>query len=127
MTYGNYTTNDPTAPVNLPYTAQPYRPMPQAPVTNNSIMTVFVSSESDVDLYPVAAGTTVMLISFDRHKFWLKSRGADGVPHPIRVFPFKEETPAVQNQNGSVSREEFDNLSKKLDKLLNELGGMKNE
>ena len=101
-------------------------PVFQQPQQTTSLLTVFVNTEEEVRDYPVAAGTTVMLISFKLGKFYLKSTGTNGVPAPIREFTFKEEVaPNTINQNepSSVSREEFDALSKKLDKLLNELGG----
>lgn len=105
----------------------PQMPMQQPQQTNGSLLAVIITEDQDVDYYPVQAGTTVMLINFNKQKFYLKSRGNNGVPSPIRVFPFKEETPAPQNQNGGVSREEFNALSSKLDKLLKELGGSSNE
>jgi len=119
-----------------PYSAAQYQqPMqqvqqpvqPQQQVNNCSLMTIFVNSDQDVNMYPVAAGTTVMLISFETGKFWLKSRGTNGVPMPLREFKFKEETAAPIIQNGGVSRDEFNSLSAKLDKLIADLGGGKNE
>lgn len=107
-------------------TPQPsYSYTPQTQQQNGSLMTVIVSGEDDVNVYPVAPGVTVMLISFEKNKFWLKSRGNDGVPLPIRSFPFKEEQPITNNQNEAVSRKEFDELTNKLNKLLDELGGTK--
>lgn len=93
----------------------------------NSILTVFVNSEEEVNFYPVAAGVTVMLVSFNLGKFYLKSTGKNGVPEPLRVFNFTEEAHAAQNQNETkfVSQEDFDALSKKLDTLINSLGGDK--
>lgn len=102
-----------------------YSYSPQTQQQNGSLMTVIVSGEDDVNVYPVAPGVTVMLISFEKNKFWLKSRGNDGVPLPIRSFPFKEEQPIANNQNEAVSRKEFDELTNKLNKLLDELGGTK--
>ena len=120
-----------------PYQLQPsYQTAPQTyyttaaqppTQTNGSLMTVYVNNEDDVTMYPVAAGTTVMLISFEQKKFWLKSRGTNGVPMPLRSFSFEELAPSYQNQNTSVSREEFSALSSKLDKLIAELGGAKSE
>lgn len=95
----------------------------QQPSTQTSLMTVFVDTEQEVNDYPVAAGTTVQLISFKMGKFYLKSTATNGVPQPVRVFSFKEETPATEIQNGAVSRDEFNALNAKLDKLLKELGG----
>lgn len=93
----------------------------------NSILTVFVNSEDEVNFYPVAAGVTVMLVSFNLGKFYLKSTGKNGVPEPLRVFPFTEETrlPANQNDDVFVRREDFDALSNKIDSLINSLGGEK--
>lgn len=101
---------------------------PQQMNTNNGgLMTIFVQSEEEVNNYPVAAGLTVLLISFGLKKFWLKSTDTSGVPQQPRSFSFNEETP-LQNQNGAfVSRAEFSELSSKLDKLISELGGTKNE
>ena len=114
----------------LSQTYQPRYQQPQAQTyypqqATGSLMTVYVNGEEDVNSYPIAPGTSVMLISFEKQKFWIKSRGNDGVPQPLRVFPFKEEQPVTNNQNGAVTREEFDSLSSKLDKLLEELGGTK--
>lgn len=115
-----------------PYTGfQPntYYPNYQQPVTqqqtstNVSLMTVFVNSDQEVDEYPVAAGVTVQLINFKAGKFYLKSTGTNGVPQPIRRFSFTEDSMPAQNQNGAVSRDEFNALSEKFDKLLKELGG----
>lgn len=111
-----------TAPMGNFQTAVP---LPQAQQTPGSIMTIFVSSEDEVKNYPVAAGVTVLLLSFNLKKFWLKSTSTNGVPETLREFPFEETTPKAPSNTG-VSREEFESLSKKLDKLLSELGGDSN-
>lgn len=95
---------------------------------SNSILTVFVNSEDEVNLYPVAAGVTVMLVCFSNHKFYLKSTSKTGVPEPLRIFPFTEETQiATENQNAGnyATKEEMMTLSDKLDKLIASLGGDK--
>lgn len=112
------------APNNF-QTAMPM-PQPQAQQTPGSIMTIFVNSEDEVRNYPVAAGVTVLLLSFNLKKFWLKSTSTNGVPESLREFPFEETTPQAPAQNGGVSREEFDSLSKKIDKLIADLGGNAN-
>lgn len=106
---------------------QPYYQtgMNQPAQSAGSLMTIYVNGEDDVNMYPVSAGTTVMLISFEQKRFWLKSRGTNGVPMPLRSFSFEELAPSYNNQNGGVSREEFSALSSKLDKLIAELGGSK--
>lgn len=126
-----YNTQPPYNQVNTgmssPLPANTYYPQasPTGPANMGGLMTIFVNSEDDVNSYPIAPGTSVMLISFEKQKFWIKSRGNDGVPQPLRVFPFKEEQPVANNQNGAVTREEFNSLCSKFDKLLEELGGTK--
>lgn len=108
----------------MPQTAVPYSQQPQQ--TPGSIMTIFVNSEDEVRNYPVAAGVTVLLLSFNLKKFWLKSTSTNGVPESLREFPFEETTPQTQPTGTGVSREEFDSLSKKIDKLIADLGGNAN-
>ena len=110
-----------------PYSYQTAVPMAQPQPQNNSgnIMTIFVSSDEEANSYPVAAGTTVLLLCFPHKKFWLKSTSTSGVPEALREFSFDEKTPAPV-QTGSVTREEFDSLSKKIDKLISDLGGGSN-
>lgn len=90
-----------------------------------SFITVMVSGEAGAAAYPVAAGNTVLLIDFDSGKFWLKSTDGNRIPQPLRKFKFEEEVPQpTQIQNGAaVTREEFQQLSDKLDKLIDGLGG----
>ena len=115
-----------------PYNFTPYnQPLPtiqqpQAAQNSGSIMTVFVNKEEEIADYPVAAGTTVQLICFPANKFWLKSTSTNGVPEALREFEFKETTKVSQPQGTGVSREEFDALSKKIDKLISDLGGSSN-
>ena len=106
--------------------------MPQSSVQNNSsfqqqnsILTIFVNSEDEVNFYPVAAGVTVMLVSFNLNKFYLKTTGKNGVPEPLRVFSFSEESVPQQmnNESNYVTKEEMKSLSDKLDKLISSLGG----
>lgn len=108
----------------IPNNFQTAVPMPQQ--TPGSIMTIFVNSEDEVRNYPVAAGVTVLLLSFNLKKFWLKSTSTNGVPESLREFPFEETTPQTQPAGTGVSREEFDSLSKKIDKLIADLGGNAN-
>lgn len=108
-----------------PYANQWYQPPVQQ--NTNSVMVVFVEGEAGARSYPVAAGNTVMLMDFNSNKFWLKATDSNGMPQQLRTFEFKEVVPPQQNQNGtnSVTREEFNALTEKLDKLINELGGNK--
>lgn len=99
--------------------------MPSAP--QSSLLTVFVGSEEEVNMYPVAAGITVLLINFNAGRFYLKSTGKNGVPEPIRAFSFTEDAEkAHENQNAEfVTRSDFEDLSAKLNDLIAKLGGDK--
>ena len=110
-----------------PYNYQTAVPMqqPQQQQASGNIMTIFIGSEEEANSYPVAAGTTVLLLCFQQKKFWLKSTSTSGVPEQLREFTFDEKTPTL-TARGSVSREEFESLSKKIDKLINDLGGASN-
>lgn len=123
-----YNTNPyyPTSINFSPYNYQTAAPMqqPQQQQSGN-IMTIFVGSDEEANSYPVAAGTTVLLLCFPHKKFWLKSTSTSGVPEALREFSFDEKTPAPVVQGG-VTREEFDKLSAKIDKLINDLGGSAN-
>lgn len=120
---------------NFNYTNSPpaysnsYQPMtlPFATSAKDSLnpMMVFVNSEAEVNNYPVAAGLTMLLLCFRENKFWLKSTSINGIPEPIRSFSFSEITPKLESNSDSVSREEFNTLSEKLDKLIESLGGNK--
>lgn len=118
---GSYTYNP--DPYGYSRTAIPGQPAHQN--NSNSLMTVLVSGEDEVNNYPVAAGFTVMLVDFSHNKFWLKSTAMNGVPQPPRVFTISEiSQQPTQIQNGSVvTREEFDALNSKLSKLIANLGG----
>lgn len=125
MAYYPYNTTGGMYPSQT-YQSQQYQVQAPQPVQqqSTSLMTVFVNSEQEVNDYPVAAGLTVQLISFSLGKFWLKSTATNGVPQPIRAFTFTEDAPAQPtNQNDQVSRDEFNALNEKLDKLLKDLGG----
>ena len=120
MSYPSYGYGYTADMLNRPISNQPTQQN-----NSNSLMTVLVNSEDEVNNYPVAAGFTVMLVDFSHNKFWLKSTAMNGVPQPPRVFTINEisQQPA-QIQNGSVvTREEFDALNSKLSKLIANLGG----
>ena len=118
--YNPYTSYQTAVPVPLMQQSQ------QPQNTSGNIMTVFVNSEEEMRSYPVAAGTTVLLLSFTCKKFWLKSTSTSGVPEAVREFPFEETTVAPSQNQSGVTREEFDKLSSKIDKLISDLGGNNN-
>lgn len=91
-----------------------------------SFVAVMVSGEAGAAAYPVAAGNTVLLIDFDSKTFWLKTTDANRIPQPLRKFEFTEiiqQPQTIQNGVETVTREEFQQLSEKLNKLIEGLGG----
>ena len=122
QTYNPYTvTTPPSSSTSVPQMPSSSMTVPQ--MQTSSLMAIFVDNFTEVNDYPVAAGNTVLLISFKLGKFYLKSTGTNGVPQPIRVFGFTEEENKIGYDSDSVSRAEFNALKDKLSKLLKELGG----
>ena len=122
----NYTYPNQYVPMYPPQSGTTIPSLSQATSSTGNILTVFIDKEDEVSSYPVAAGTTVQLICFPANKFWLKSTSTNGVPNAVREFEFKETTKVNQIQGTAVTREEFDKLSAKIDKLINDLGGASN-
>lgn len=91
---------------------------PQQPAPANSMIT-FINDDTIAPNYPVAPGTTVALINANDPqdgKMFIKSTEPNGMPNPMRIFAITEITP--QKQSGdSVSRQEFDALTKQLQNM----------
>lgn len=91
-----------------------------------------IKGKEAVLTYPVGIGQGVFLFDFDQGKFWLK-QNYNGYEIETREFDFSEVF-HQEIQNGSISRDEFDTLSKTVADLSNnvsmlvkELGGMSHE
>lgn len=94
----------------------------------------FVNGETGANIYPVTAGKTGLLFDFNIGKFWIKETDSNGLPKPIRIFSFTEETPKqpAPSEGTGVTKDEFialsNNvalLSESVNKLLTDLGGDK--
>ena len=103
----------------------------QVPSPMNGFYCVVVQSESEVQNYLVAANSTVLLISFNLKKFWLKGTDQNGIALPLREFEFGEKVtqpkpPEQAQQNVSP---EIEALKKEMEELRNmvsaSLGGNK--
>lgn len=105
-----------------------YNPMPQlqqAP-QNNGIN--WVQGEQGAKSYLVAPNSTALLMDSECQRFYIKSADPSGMPHPLRVFEFKEiGQNAVNQASGSdtmldtasyVTRAEFDEIKVKIDELV---------
>lgn len=102
-----------------------YSPPQQYQQPSNNVIVVTVQGEQGASMYPVAAGSTVLLIDFNLKRFWLKATDINGLPARFAAFDFTEVVkPAMQGDTGDfVSRSEFDELKKSIDNLVALVGG----
>lgn len=107
MTAPIYSQGSSYAPQNVPIT-----------FANNGGM-IWVQGEAGAKSYLVSAGNTVQLMDAERPVFYIKETGHDGVPRPLRIFEYKEITPVAEQvaTSSGVSREEYEELRKQLDRL----------
>lgn len=111
-----------------------YNPYLTQGIHESPFFVAFVNGDTGANSYPIAAGKTGFLFDFNTGKFWIKETDQNGLPKPIRSFPFTEETPKQQApvESGGVSKDEFIALSNNVamlsdsvNKLLKDLGGDK--
>ena len=106
---------------NYPYQYGGYLPqtaMQQSQVNNSSNGITWVQGEAGAKAYPVAAGTSMLLMDSEAENFYIKSTDASGMPQPLRKFEYKEilenqkqEIPPVAQSFDSsqfVTRDEFE-------------------
>ena len=67
----------------------------QTPSPLSGFYCVVVQSEAEVQNYLVAANSTVLLVSFNLKKFWLKGTDQNGIALPLREFEFTEKKTAT--------------------------------
>lgn len=97
----------------------------QQPAPANSMIT-FINDDTIAPNYPVAPGTTVALINANDPqdgKMFIKSTEPNGMPNPMRIFAITEITPQKQSVD-SISRQEFDELTKQLQNMQQLLGAL---
>lgn len=83
--------------------------MPQnAPAQSNNGI-IWVQGESAAKSYPVAAGQSVLLMDSEGSVMYIKSVDASGMPHPLRIYDYKERKGDVPegSQMPPVSSEEY--------------------
>lgn len=71
-------------PAVLPNTAQ------QPQQNENGI--IWVQGEAAAKAYLVAPGKSILLMDSESNKFYIKSADASGMPIPLRIFTYSEET-----------------------------------
>lgn len=78
----------------FPATYQPYQqtyqPTYQSPINNSSSSITWVQGEAGAKAYPVAAGTSMLLMDSESECFYIKSSDVSGMPLPLRTFSYKE-------------------------------------
>lgn len=104
-----------------PYSGQQYGGSPFIGQQSASAGTqiTWVQGENGAKAYPLAPNSTMILMDSEQTRFYIKTTDASGMPAPLRVFSFEEITNGPQGADPSrfVSREEFDELKKRLDDL----------
>ena len=99
-------------------------PQPQMQQAQNELMAILIKDDNAVQNYPVANGNSVILMNYDSGKFWIKSMSNIGTP-TITEHEFKPLNADQNNQtNNSVSRDEFNKLSKsvsEMQEIINQL------
>lgn len=107
-------------------TYNPYQPyngfnIPTQPQQNSGI--IWVQGEAGAKAFGIAPGATVILMDSETDRFYIKSSDASGIPQPLRVFTYKEETGAQQapsNPTEYVTREEFERKIAELSRRNND-------
>lgn len=114
MAYSNY------YPQNyFPYGAYAQQVQPQQ---NNGI--IWVQGEASAKSYLVAPGNTVPLWDSENKVIYVKSADATGMPSmKVLDYTIREEVPA----EGPKVHDELTELSRKVDKILEKIGGVNNE
>lgn len=87
----------------------------------NSLGFIEVSGIDGVNRYPVAPGATVHLKDVTSDLLFVKSSDMTGTPLPLRVFRMTEITEEYQQNEGPVTRKEFNALLASIEKLSSTL------
>ena len=83
---------------------------------------LWVQGEACAKSFLVAPGNTVQLMDSEATRFYIKTTGPDGMPHPLRIFEYREVTAeAVQESpraENVVTRAEYEALKGQMDDLV---------
>lgn len=106
MAYNNY------FPTYYPYGQQmPLQgsQMPQNAPAPSSSGIIWVQGENSAKSYPVGSGQSVLLMDSENAVMYIKSVDASGMPHPLRIFDYKERKGDVPegSQKPSGGSEEY--------------------
>lgn len=103
--------------MNNNYVGQMPMQQPQTQSQVSYMNVVLVPDIDNTDWYPINPGGKVMFLDTGMTCFKLQSRAQNGFPEPERRWKIEEITPPPQ-QNGMVTRQEFNDLSSKMDQMM---------
>lgn len=106
---------------------------------NNCI--TWVQGEAGAKAYPVAAGSSVLLMDSEDKCFYIKSTDMSGIPQPLRVFTYEEiiQTQHSNNSNNSYAalpdfhpeeyakKQEVEELKDQMNRLVRQQENNKNQ
>lgn len=108
---------------NYPYQNNYQNPYLNAQAISNAMNTnpiIWVQGESGAKAYPVAPGNSIALFDSEKDRFFIKTADASGMPSPLRVFNYTEQTANVQTNtiqelpDEYVTRKEFEEFVEKM-------------
>jgi len=109
---------------------QPVQPIVQqpnyTPPTDNGIL--WVQGEAGAKSWAVAPGKSVLLMDSEANKFYIKSSDGSGMPMPLRIFNYTEQTETSEEKK--IDTSEFvtkDELNEKLEEKLKDFFIIKKE
>ena len=110
MVYSNYPFPQYYPTANAVTYQQPRQPAPSV---------AYVQGESAAKAYPVTPGQIMYLFDTETDLMYVKSTDQSGIPSPIRIFRYKEETQSgkeiqSERQSNIVTREEFDKFREEI-------------
>ena len=125
--YQTYQGQQLTAPPQV----QPQTQMQAASQTTNPI--TWVQGEAAAKSFPVAPGTSVLLMDSEASVFYIKTSDASGMPLPLRTFDYAERVEAKSSQvqtpntiqNGSpeyITRDEFEKRIAEIERVKHSEG-----
>lgn len=103
----------------FPQGYQPFQYQQTAPQAYNQPQNgiVWVQGVEGAKAYPVASGSSVMLMDSEENVFYIKTTDQSGMPSPLRVFDYTErtDTPKVDT-SAFITRDEFEKRIAELSK-----------
>lgn len=88
----NYNFSQPVWPAQNPYFNQSFQQNQP-----DHLLMVPINNPQQVDIYPVAAGSTVMLIDWNHKKLYSKTNPGNGSSPVLKVYGFEEENISKQS------------------------------